>query len=135
VRFPFLELPEDRRLLPRPAIPVQFEDLVDAPQLCLLDTGSVSTRCPAWLAEAAGLSLDEALARDSAVVGGLHTTGRLLHVDLTVADVRFAAPVWFCDPWPVSFCLLGQEGFFRFFRVTLSAAEGWVECEPEGDLR
>jgi hypothetical protein len=27
--------------------------------------------------------------------------------------------------------LLGQEGFLRYFRLTLCAAEGWLELEPE----
>ena len=27
--------------------------------------------------------------------------------------------------------LLGQEGFLRFFRVELCAAEGWLEVEAE----
>ena len=27
--------------------------------------------------------------------------------------------------------LLGQEGFLRYFRVTLCAAEYWLEVEPE----
>lgn len=112
-------------------MPIQIEDLDDAPQLCLLDSGATSNRFPAWLADAAGLSLGDALDEDEIVVGGARTTGRLLPVELTLGDVRFQAPAWFCDPWNLSFCLLGQEGFFRFFRVTFSAAEGWLECEPE----
>ena len=101
MRFPFIELPGELRPLIRPAVPVQIEDL------------------------------DDALAQDEIVVGGARTTGRLLQVELTLGDVRFQAPAWFCDPWNLSFGLLGQEGFFRFFRVTLCAAEGWLECEPE----
>lgn len=131
MRFPFIELPGEFRPLIRPAVPVQVEDLDDAPQVCLLDSGAVSNRLPAWLAGAAGLSLDDAIAEDEIVVGGARTTGRLLQVELTLGDVRFQAPAWFCEPWKLSFGLLGQEGFFRFFRVTLCAAEGWLECEPE----
>ncbi len=127
MRFSHVELPGEFR----PLVPVQIEDLDDAPQLCLLDSGATSNRFPAWLADAAGLSLDDALDEDEIIVGGVRTTGRLLYVDLKLGDVRFQAPVWFCDPWNLSFSLLGQEGFFRFFRVTFSAAEGWVECEPE----
>jgi hypothetical protein len=33
-------------------IPVQLEDLEEAPQLCLVDTGSIVNRLGAWLAEA-----------------------------------------------------------------------------------
>jgi hypothetical protein len=41
------------------------------------------------------------------------------------------APVWFCEPWPFSFQLLGLDGFLRYFRITLSAYEEWLECIPE----
>jgi len=131
LRFSYVELPGEERPLIRPAVPVQIEDLEDAPLLCLLDSGATSNRFPAWIADAAGLSLDDALDEDEIVVGGVRTTGRLLQVELTLADVRFEAPAWFCDPWNFSFGLLGQEGFFRFFRVTFCAAEGWLECHPE----
>lgn len=131
MRFAFVELPGEPGPLIRPAVPVQLEDLADAPQLCLLDSGATSNRFPAWLAEAAGLSLEDALDVDEIALGGMRTTGHLLHVDLTIGDVRFRAPAWFCEPWNFAFALLGQEGFFRFFRVTFCAAEGWVECEPE----
>lgn len=131
MRFPFLELPGEPNPLIRPTVPVQLEDLDAAPLLCLLDTGARSNRLPGWLAAAAGLSLTDALDTNEIVVGGVRTTGRLLPVELTLGAVRFQAPAWFCDPWPFGFGLLGQEGFFRFFRVTLSAAEGWLDCEPE----
>jgi len=41
------------------------------------------------------------------------------------------AAVWFCDPWPAPFGLLGLEGSFRCFRVTICAAEGWLDVVPE----
>lgn len=117
----------------RPAVPIQVEDLEDAPQICLLDSGATSNRFPSWVAEAAGVSVSDPLDEDEITVGGVRTSGRLLSVELIVSTVRFQAPVWFCDPWPFSFGLLGQEGFFRFFRVTLCAAEGWLDLEPEED--
>ena len=52
---------------------------------------------------------------------------------LSVAGVRYEAPVAFCEPWPFSFNLLGQEGFLRFFRVTFCAAAYRLEVEPETD--
>jgi len=39
--------------------------------------------------------------------------------------------VAFCNPWPFGFQLLGQEGFFRFFAVTLRAASFEIEIEPD----
>lgn len=75
--------------------------------------------------------MDDPLDEDEIVIGGIRTRGRCVRVDLTIASHRFDAPVWFCDPWPFAFGLLGQEGFFRFFKVTIRAAENWLECEPE----
>jgi hypothetical protein len=131
LRFPLLELPGDPRPLTRPVVPVQIEDLEEAPLYCLLDSGATANRMSAELAELAGVSLDEPLAVDEIAVAGLRTTGRCIRVGLTVASHRFEAPVWFCDPWPFGFGLLGHEGFFRFFRVTFGVAEGWVDCVPE----
>lgn len=134
MRFPFLELPGERRPLLRPVIPVQLEDLEEAPLFCLLDTGAISNRFGAELAEVAGIPLDDPLAEDEIAVGGVRTRARCARVDLTVGSYRFDALVWFCDPWPFAFGLLGQEGFLRFFRVTIRAAENWLECEPEAAL-
>ena len=109
---------------------MQFEDLEEAPQLCLVDTGSTANRFGAWLAEATGVDL--AGAPETTVnLGGVMTTARHARADLTIAGLRYDAPISFCDPWPFAFNLLGQEGFLRFFRVTLCAAQGWLDVEPE----
>ena len=131
MRFEFIELPgEGPAALTRPVVPVQVEDLEEAPQLCLVDTGSTANRFGAWLAEATGVDLT-GTPDTEVVVGGVVTRARHARADLTVAGVRYDAPVTFCDPWPFAFNLLGQEGFLRFFRLTLCAAEGWLEVEPE----
>jgi len=109
---------------------VQVEDLEDAPQHCLVDTGATTNRFAVWLADAAGIDLAGA-PEDEVIVGGLRATAKHARAALTVAGVRYDAPVTFCDPWPFSFHLLGQEGFLRYFRVTLCAAEYWLEVEPE----
>jgi hypothetical protein len=114
----------------RPVVPVQVEDLEDAPQLCLVDTGSTHNRFGAWLAEATGIDLAGAPESDLAV-GGVLTKARHARAELTIAGVRYDAPVTFCEPWPFAFNLLGQEGFLRFFRLHLCAAEGWLEVERE----
>lgn len=131
MRFPFLELPGERRPLLRPVVPIQLEDLEEAPIFCLLDTGAVHNRFGAELAHVAGVSLDEALDEEEIMVGGIRTTGRCVRLDLTIGSHRFDAPAWFCEPWPFGFGLLGQEGFFRFFRVTICAAQGWLDLELE----
>lgn len=100
------------------------------PQLCLVDTGSTTNRFGAWLAEAVGIDLASA-PEDTIVVGGVTAAARHARATLTIADTRYEAPVTFCDPWPFAFNLLGQEGFLRFFRVTLCAREFWLEVEPE----
>jgi hypothetical protein len=130
VRFDFVELPGEGSTLARPVVPVQVEDLEEAPQLCLVDTGATANRFGAWLAEATGIDLTGA-PRSTIAVGGLTATARHARADLTIAGVRYEAPVTFCEPWPFAFNLLGQEGFLRFFRVTLCAADGWLDVDPE----
>jgi len=130
VRFDFLELPGEAERLVRPVVPVQVEDLEDAPQLCLIDTGSTANRFGAWIAEATGIDLGAA-PESLVMVGGVHTTARHARAELTIAGLRYEAPVSFCDPWPFAFNLLGQEGFLRFFRIELCAAEFWLDVRPE----
>jgi len=131
MRFDFVELPGDGpAALTRPVVPVQVEDLEEAPQLCLIDTGSTANRFGAWLAEATGVDLTGTPETEVAV-GGVIARARHARADLTVAGVRYDAPVTFCDPWPFAFNLLGHEGFLRFFRVELCTADGWLEIEPE----
>jgi Aspartyl protease len=132
VRFDFVELPGEGSTLVRPVVPVQVEDLEEAPQLCLVDTGSTTNRFGAWLADATGIDL-AAAPESRVVVGGVTTSARHARADLTIAGFRYDAPVTFCDPWPFAFNLLGQEGFLRFFRVTISAAHTWLEVEPESE--
>jgi hypothetical protein len=129
LRFPFLELPGEKLVL-RPVLPLVLEGLDRAPQLCLVDSGALRNRFGGWLADAAGIPLAGA-PQERIAVGGVVTTAAYARVELVLADVRFDAPVWFCDPWPFAFNLLGQEGFLRYFRVTISAAEGWLDCELE----
>ncbi len=133
MRLPFLELPEAGRPVARPVVGVELEQAYGMPILSLLDTGALGNRYGVQVAALAGVDLDEPLAEADIAVGGIQTSGRCVRVDLTVAGHRYDAPVWFCDPWPLGFGVLGQEGFFRFFRVTICAAEGWVECVPEPD--
>jgi hypothetical protein len=131
VRFEFLELPgEGRSALPRPVVPVQIEDLEEAPQLCLIDTGSTANRFGAWLADATGVDLT-GVPESKVAVAGVITVAHHARAALTIAGVRYDAPVSFCDPWPFAFNLLGQEGFLRYFQIVLRASEGWLEIEPE----
>lgn len=130
MRFPFKELPGISRDYLRPAVPVTVEGIARAPQLCLLDSGALHNRFAGWIAEAAGIDLAES-EQERVAVGGFVTTARQAIVQLTLGDVTWEAPVWFCDPWPLAFNLLGQEGFFRWFEVNLRASIYEVELTPE----
>jgi hypothetical protein len=130
MKFPFKELPGWSGSYLRPAIPVTVEGLDRAPQLCLLDTGALHNRFAAWVAEAAGIDLDGA-EEGRLGIGGFTSVARRASVQLNLGDVTWEAQVWFCDPWPLAFHLLGQEGFFQWFDVRLRAAVYEIEIVPE----
>lgn len=130
MKFPFKELPGTSTDYLRPAVPVTVEGIPRAPQLCLLDTGALHNRFGAWTAEAAGIDLEGADLQRVAV-GGFVTSARQAPVRMTLGDATWEAPVWFCEPWPLGFHLLGQEGFFRWFKVHLRAAAFEIEIMPE----
>jgi len=133
VRFPFKELPGTLSSdYLRPAVPVIVEGIPRAPQLCLLDTGALHNRFGAWTAEAAGIDLSDA-DEQRVAMGGLVTNSRQAPLGMTLGDFTWEAPVWFCDPWPLAFHLLGQEGFFRWFNVRLRAAAYEIDITPERD--
>lgn len=130
MRLEFRELPGERSSLARPVVTVQIEDLEQAPSLCLIDTGSTANRFSRGIADRVGVELRDAPS-DSVAIAGVRTTAWHARADLTIAGHRYDAPVTFCDPWPFAFGLLGQEGFLRFFRVTICAKEFWLDVEPE----
>lgn len=66
-------------------------------------------------------------------LGGFRTEARSLPIQLSLEGTIWEAPVSFCEPWPLSFHLLGQEGFFRWFKVTMRAARFVVDVTPEED--
>jgi hypothetical protein len=136
VRFEFRSFPaaSGGLLTPRPIVDVTLEGLDAAPIACLLDTGALRTRMSREFAELGGIDLTDALA-ETVPVGGARTTCVYSPVTLTLTDGRdehtWEAPVWFCDPWPYGFGLLGLEGFLHHFRVTISAYEEYVDIVPE----
>jgi hypothetical protein len=130
LRYPFKELPGPVGDYVRPAVPVVVEGLPRAPQLCLLDSGSLDNRFGRWVAEAAGIELADAT-EETLALGGFRAAARTVPVQLTLGGETWVAPVSFCEPWPLGFHLLGQEGFFRWFRVTIRAARYTVDITPE----
>jgi len=135
VRFAFRDIPDPTgsSVRPRPIVDVVVEGLELAPQACLLDSGASAVRMGSHVAELVGLDLTGAPLTRIAV-GGALVTGRSTEVVLEVSDGssshRWAAPVWFCEPWRPAFGLLGLTGFFDQFEVTVAAYEEWVELRP-----
>ncbi|MGH8898661.1 MAG: hypothetical protein ACRDZ4_16995 [Egibacteraceae bacterium] len=131
-RWSFLEDPIAG--VPRPFVPVTLEGLSDTAFLCLLDSGSLRNRFGRWVAEAVGVDLTDGT-ESRLGLGGFQTTAVTVPVELRLGDAVWQAPVSFCDPWPLGFQILGQEGFFRFFRVAFRAAAYSaaysMDCAPE----
>lgn len=122
-------------MTPRPVIDVWLEGVEVAPLGCLVDTGALRTRFSRDLATAAGIELDDT-SRERFAVAGQVVEGSPARVTLRIGDPDgdshlWEAPVWFCDPWPFGFQLLGLDGFLRHFRTTMSAYREWVHCRPE----
>lgn len=130
MELPYLELPGQPVGYLRPTVAVRLGGQEAVAHLCLLDSGALHNRFGSWVAEAAGIELPAELP-ETAALGGVLTRAASVPVDLRIGAHAWRAPVWFCDPWPFSFNLLGQEGFFRFFTVTFRAAHSTVALEPE----
>ncbi|MGA2453789.1 MAG: hypothetical protein ABSG93_09745 [Solirubrobacteraceae bacterium] len=85
------------------------------------------------VAELAGVALD-ASPIGEIVIGGLRTAGRAASVQLELrqgSDRHAWNPtVYFCDPWPWAFGLLGLAGLDPFLTIVDSYDE-WVELRPQ----
>jgi hypothetical protein len=117
---------------PWPVVDIVVEGLELAPQACLLDTGATDIRIGHHVAELAGIDLSDAT-EDEIVVGGLQTTGRPTSVQLELRQGKqshtWTPTVYFCDPWPWAFGLLGLGGLDPFL-VSIDTYEEWVELHP-----
>ena len=116
----------------RPVVDLVVEGLDLAPQACLLDTGASDVRMAEHVAELAGTDLTDAT-EHKIVVGGLQTTGRAATVQLELRQGKdshtWAPTVYFCDPWPWAFGLLGLAGLDPFL-VSIDTYEEWAELHP-----
>ena len=116
----------------RPVVDLVVEGLELAPQACLVDTGATEVRMGGHVADLAGIELDPSL-RDQIVVGGVRTTGTAATVELELRQGRethaWSPTVYFCDPWPWAFGLLGLAGLDPFL-VTIDSCEEWSELRP-----
>ena len=112
----------------RPLIDVSIDEF-EQPLRCLIDTGSLRTRLPGWIADALVLDLAESPS-ERVSVGGRITTARQSHVSLVLAGGTVPSSVWFCEPWDAPFGLIGQEDVLCAFHLRYSAGEEWFELTP-----
>ncbi|HTB69810.1 MAG TPA: hypothetical protein VK707_02385 [Solirubrobacteraceae bacterium] len=113
-------------------VDVMVEGLELAPQACLLDSGANDIRLGKHVADLAGVELT-ATVEHELVVGGVRTRGRGVEAQLALregADLHVWTPtVYFCEPWPWAFGLLGLGGLDPF-RLIIDAYEEWLELRP-----
>jgi hypothetical protein len=129
VIIPYTELPDSAGGWPRPLLDLAVADVDDALFPCLVDSGSLNTLLPDWIADAAGVDLSSAEVRRLSVAGTV-TEARFRPAGLSAAGHTWEAPLGFCDPWPYAWGLLGQLSFFRHFTVTFRAADFEFEVVP-----
>ncbi len=125
----YAELPGDTGAVARPVLDIVVEGMDEAPIRCLVDSGSVNTLLPTWVADLAGVTLDTA-ERRALGVGGSVVNAAFVDVQLTLGNHSWEATVGFCENWPYGWGLLGQDAFFRYFVVTMRAADWELEVEP-----
>lgn len=126
MRAAFCTLPGANADVPRPVLNVGVDGFNETLLTCLVDTGTLHNRFAVWVAREAGIDLSNTPV-ESIGVGGRPVIARTVPVALRLGRHTWEAPVTFCEPWPWDFQLLGQEGFLRFFRVTVDAAERRLE--------
>ena len=116
----------------RPVVDLVVEGFDVAPQAVLIDTGATEIRMGSHVAALAGLDLDAAVV-DEVIVGGLRTRASGVTVGLELQQEgtshAWSATVYFCDPWPWAFGLLGLAGLDPFI-VTIDAYDEWSELRP-----
>lgn len=117
--IPYDELPERAGGWPRPLLDVVVGGMDEAAVPCLVDSGSEHTLLPAWVSGAAAIPVDAVGVRPLRL-GGFTTNASMTTVRLTAAEATWEAEVGFCDPWDLSFGLLGQRSYFT---VTFRAAD------------
>lgn len=131
MRLAFQELPGQIGR-PRPVVDLVVEGLDVAPQACLIDTGETEVRMGRYVAEIAGLDLGGAVVQD-VLVGGVTTTACGVVTELALqqgqASHTWSPTVYFCDPWPWAFGLLGLAGLDPFV-LTVNAYDEWSELRP-----
>ncbi|HEX9775508.1 MAG TPA: hypothetical protein VGB83_08000 [Actinomycetota bacterium] len=125
--FPFRPLPGSG--IPRPVVDVFVGALDVVPIACLIDTGSIWNRFPAWLAREASVDLRGAPASEVSI-GGHTVIARGTMVTLRIGRHEVETHASFCKPWPWDFGVLGTEGFLRWFDAQMSVANRTLTLAP-----
>jgi hypothetical protein len=127
----FVELPTGNIVALRPTVTVVVAGMYDLPFVCLADSGSLHNRMPSYVAAEAGIEL--AGVPEQIALGGVRLDCWTVDaIPLEAGDATWTAPVSFCQPCSDDFpFILGQEGFFRHFVVTIRAADYLIEYVAE----
>lgn len=116
----------------RPVVDLVVDGLELAPQACLLDTGASDVHMGMHVADLAGIELAPSPGVEVAL-GGLRTTGKPVRTQLEMrhgsSPHAWTSTVYFCDPWPWAFGLLGLAGMDTFLTI-IDTYEEWVEIQP-----
>ena len=126
---PYSELPDGAGGHPRPLLDLAVGAMDDALLPCLVDSGALNTLLPRWVADAAGIDLEDT-PKSELIVAAAPTAASFVTVSLAVDEYVWEAEVGFCDPWPYAWGLLGQLSFFRYFVVTFRAFDLEFEATP-----
>jgi hypothetical protein len=97
----------------------------------LVDSGAINTLMPHWIAGVTGIELDDVEPEPVSIGQGLHA--RFITVQLSAAGLSWQAEVGFSDhPMLERWGVLGHLSFFRFFIVTIRAADLTFDVTPTG---
>ena len=91
----------------------------------LVDSGSVNSLFPSWVAREAGIDLSGGSLKDIRV-GGISDVATFVKVQMKTAGLVWEADVGFCSA-VTDWGLLGHESFFRYFEVNFRAADSQFE--------
>lgn len=119
--------PQPGEAHPRPLLPIQVGGEIST--VALVDSGAINTLMPRWIARIAGIELVDIEPIQVSIGQGLRA--QFATVPLRAAGLSWEAEVGFSDhPMLERWGVLGHQSFFRFFTVTIQAAELRFDVTP-----